>query len=195
MSYDTSPLLYNLYRTAAMTVFPAHMTRNIASIIKHRKINFDHRAAVLIAGHDVIIPAFILDPLVAKINSELEESGIRTDWILNAKIKDLKEVLEDENYQSIVTFGHGDRSNWLARDGAISQEEISEFYGNRPKKTGYWFQQSCGSKEGMPLGIDVMQNPEENCKFYRNQVHAAVMMWAGLPKNSLNSVRQPRSTS
>ncbi len=190
--YDSAPIGYKVYRMFTDGfLFPLHIIRNGSSFVKQKLSGRDYHAAVLMGhGIDDTLSYFITSPLAARINNELYKEGVKTDWIFGATRGDLTDILDKDEFQTIVTAGHGDRSTWVANDAEVTQKQISAFYGDRPKKTGYWFQHSCGSMHGNPLGIDVMYKPDERCLFFLNGVNSYDMSWIGLPKNSLKSLQE-----
>ena len=164
---------------------PVHVTKNLSSILRQNYMNVDSHAAVLLAGSQDIFQGLIASDIAHELNRFLNLKGYKADWIFNATKGDLESVLESDKYQSIVTMGHGTMSTWDAYDGLVRQKVISEFYGDRPKKTGYWIQQACGTTKGKPLGIDVMERPRERCRFYLTDVNAMDYNYLGPPTYTL----------
>ena len=124
---------------------------------------------------------------VAGINNHCHFQGYQTSWVIKAKKEDLESALLDETIQSLVTFGHGSRSSLEMHDGVITTREITEIYGERTKKRGFWIQYSCGSPEGLPLGFSVMENPQESCLFYPRDVNSFHRQHLGIPHQNLKS--------
>jgi len=47
-------------------------------------------------------------------------NGVKTDYFFNATKEDMKNVLIDPKYESIVMVGHGSRNGWRATDRFVS---------------------------------------------------------------------------
>ena len=105
------------------------------------------------------------------------------EWNFSANGDDLIDAVRDPAYSSIVCIGHGNREVWQAKDRLVTYDEVTEAFGNRPKKDGVWIQYHCGNDkiDEIPIGYEVMERPEDTCLFYINPVSCADMSWLGRP--------------
>jgi len=108
------------------------------------------------------------------------------EWDFTAKGDDLIDAVRNPDYSSIACVGHGNRELWEATDRIVSYDEVTEAFGNRPKKDGRWIQVHCGndSTNEIPMGYEVMQRPDERCLFYTRPLDSFDMMWNGLPRTN-----------
>ena len=96
--------------------------------------------------------------------------GYRADYFFNATKQDLKDVLIDSKYQSIVLVGHGSKNAWRATDDLVSNLEIVSWQPLFTKKTGEWIQLSCPTTDAFPehIGELVMDN-KSKVYFYNGE--------------------------
>ena len=90
-------------------------------------------------------------------------NGVKTDYFFNATKEDMKNVLIDPKYESIVMVGHGSRNGWRATDRFVSNDDINEWKEEFAPKTGEWFQLSCAGDDTYPehIGELVMDDIEK----------------------------------
>ena len=90
-------------------------------------------------------------------------NGVKTDYFFNATKNDMKNVLIDPKYESIVMVGHGSRNGWRATDRFVSNDDINEWKEEFAPKTGEWFQLSCAGTDTYPepIGELVMDDIEK----------------------------------
>jgi hypothetical protein len=90
-------------------------------------------------------------------------NGVKTDYFFNATKNDMKNVLIDPKYESIVMVGHGSRNGWRATDRFVSNDDINEWKEEFAPKTGEWFQLSCAGDDTYPehIGELVMDDIEK----------------------------------
>ena len=190
-TYDLAPTVYSITRIFGFPLAKSlDIFRNILANSNQKKMNTNNLAAVLVSNRQFFGLGSKSCRMFSHVNNELCQKGIRAEWFFGATSSDLLNILRDPKYQTIFNIGHGGRSYWRARDRKITQEEISRFYGDLPKKKGKWFQLSCGNLDGLPLGFDVMESPDESCLFYLNSVYNHDMFWRGLPRYNLKETEK-----
>tara|TARA_Y100000310_G_scaffold201547_1_gene201645 strand:+ start:1432 stop:2043 length:612 start_codon:yes stop_codon:yes gene_type:complete len=171
---------------------PSTITDNALSF-RRRKVaaNTGKRAMILngysplassILAAATFAPARINDYMTYNLNSFPE-------WNFSAKGDDLIDAVRNPEYSSIALIGHGDRTYWMARDRLVEYAEVSEAFGDRPRKNGVWLQAHCGnnSKEP-PMGFDVMERPHDTCYFFTRPVRGIEYNWQDLPNRNLRHV-------
>ena len=174
------------------TAIPAIMM-NIMSYGRMKKVPQTGKRAIVLNGHNAIESAFLGAFTFApdRINDYLT-GNLRSypEWNLSAKGDDLIDAVRDPRYSSIVCLGHGDRTSWMARDRLVTYDEVTEAFGDRPRKNGVWLQMHCGndSKEP-PMGFNIMENPYDSCYFFTREVRPVVEYnWQDLPNRNLRDV-------
>jgi hypothetical protein len=133
--------------------------------LSDRRTDSDRYAAILISAHAIAGNDHWLPP-IAFLGSYpawtlyFNARGLKPVYILSATYRDFVDVLEDEHYQSIVLVGHGSFNHWRATDQEVSVYDVQGLEGKFRKKTGEWFQLTCGNREfsDVQLGEPVMQS-------------------------------------
>ena len=103
-------------------------------------------------------------------------NGVKTDYFFNATKSDMKNVLIDPKYESIVMVGHGSRNGWKATDSFVSNDDVNEWKELFEPKKGEWFQLSCAGSDTYPehIGELVMDN-KDKVYFYSGDVAGTTM--------------------
>ena len=103
-------------------------------------------------------------------------NGVKTDYFFNATKNDMKNVLIDPKYESIVMVGHGSRNGWKATDSFVSNDDINEWKELFEPKKGEWFQLSCAGSDTYPehIGELVMDN-KDKVYYYSGDVAGTTM--------------------
>jgi len=103
-------------------------------------------------------------------------NGVKTDYFFNATKNDMKNVLIDPKYESIVMVGHGSRNGWKATDSFVSNDDVNEWKELFEPKKGEWFQLSCAGSDTYPehIGELVMDN-KDKVYFYSGDVAGTTM--------------------
>ena len=103
-------------------------------------------------------------------------NGVKTDYFFNATKNDMKNVLIDPKYESIVMVGHGSRNGWRATDRFVSNDDINEWKEEFAPKTGEWFQLSSAGSDTYPehIGELVMDN-KDKVYYYSGDVAGTTM--------------------
>jgi hypothetical protein len=103
-------------------------------------------------------------------------NGVKTDYFFNATKKDMKNVLIDPKYESIVMVGHGSRNGWKATDSFVSNDDVNEWKELFESKKGEWFQLSCAGSDTYPehIGELVMDN-KDKVYYYSGDVAGTTM--------------------
>ena len=103
-------------------------------------------------------------------------NGVKTDYFFNATKNDMKNVLIDPKYESIVMVGHGSRNGWKATDSFVSNDDVNEWKELFESKKGEWFQLSCAGSDTYPehIGELVMDN-KDKVYFYSGDVAGTTM--------------------
>ncbi len=103
-------------------------------------------------------------------------NGVKTDYFFNATKEDMKNVLIDPNYESIVMVGHGSRNGWRATDRFVSNDDINEWKEQFVPKTGEWFQLSCAGPDTYPEHIgELVMDDKEKVYYYSGDVAGTTM--------------------
>ena len=103
-------------------------------------------------------------------------NGVKTDYFFNATKEDMKNVLIDPNYESIVMVGHGSRNGWRATDRFVSNDDINEWKEEFAPKTGEWFQLSCAGSDTYPEHIgELVMDDKEKVFYYSGDVAGTTM--------------------
>ena len=104
----------------------------VATVTNHLVVEDDEYAAIMLSGYAFSDYDYWASPL-AFLGSYpawtiyFNLMGIRTDYVFNATLDDLKGVLADPKYQSIVLVGHGSQNVWRATDLSVSNYEIKSW--------------------------------------------------------------------
>jgi len=103
-------------------------------------------------------------------------NGVKTDYFFNATKNDMKNVLIDPKYESIVMVGHGSRNGWKATDSFVSNDDVNEWKELFKPKKGEWFQLSCAGSDTYPehIGELVMDN-KDKVYYYSGDVAGTTM--------------------
>ena len=107
-----------------------------------------------------------------KISDFFTERDIRLDFKHNAASRDLREVLENDTYQSIVVVGQGSRSSWSAKDGVVTTIDLKEWMKDLPLKTGYFLQMTCGNDRGISFGDRVLEDKTKSLGYIQGMSFA-----------------------
>ncbi len=103
-------------------------------------------------------------------------NGVKTDYFFNATKEDMKNVLIDPKYESIVMVGHGSRNGWRATDRFVSNDDINEWKEEFAPKTGEWFQLSCAGSDTYPEHIgELVMDDKEKVYYYSGDVAGTTM--------------------
>ena len=71
----------------------------------------------------------------------------------NATKNDLKNVLIDTKFESVVLVGHGSMNGWKATDKYVSNDDINQWKDLFEAKKGEWFQLTCAARDTYPEHI------------------------------------------
>ncbi|KPJ75251.1 MAG: hypothetical protein AMJ54_15465 [Deltaproteobacteria bacterium SG8_13] len=131
--------------------------------ISDRQTTGDRYAAILIsahalAGNDHWLPPIALLGSYPAWTLYFNTRGLKPVYFLSATYQDFVTVLQDERYQSVVLVGHGSYNHWRATDQEVSVFDVERLKGTFSKKSGEWFQLTCGTRElsDVQLGEPVM---------------------------------------
>lgn len=103
-------------------------------------------------------------------------NGLKTDYFFNATKEDMKNVLIDPKYESIVMVGHGSRNGWKATDSFVSNDDVNEWKELFEPKKGEWFQLSCAGQDTYPEHIgELVMNNNNNVYYYSGEVAGTTM--------------------
>ena len=80
-------------------------------------------------------------------------NGLKTDYFFNATKNDLKNVLIDTKFESVVLVGHGSMNGWKATDKYVSNDDINQWKDLFEAKKGEWFQLTCAARDTYPEHI------------------------------------------
>ncbi len=135
------------------------------AFISDQKTRSDRYAAILIsahalAGNDYWLPPIAFAGSYPAWTLYFNARGLKPDYFFGATHKDFVDVLQDKRYQSIVLVGHGSYNHWRATDQEVSVFDIERLEGTFDKKSGEWFQLTCGNREfsDIQLGEPVMRS-------------------------------------
>lgn len=173
--YDSKPLS----RLAKKAIFYIALIyvplATLATISNNFFVKDDKYAAILLSGYAFSDYDYWASP-VAFLGSYpawtfyFNMKGYRTDYVFNATANDLKDVLVDKRYQSIVLVGHGSKNVWRATDELVSNVEIHEWESLFSKKTGEWIQLSCPTSDIFPEHIgELVMNNKDNVYYYSGE--------------------------
>tara|TARA_Y100000310_G_scaffold345727_1_gene468902 strand:+ start:11292 stop:11876 length:585 start_codon:yes stop_codon:yes gene_type:complete len=180
---------YYLFRYGLMVLeFPRWCINNFQTTLNQDSLSYSEKAAALVGSGTLgMLDYFCRSSIPHTINNSFNNLNVRVDWFFKATKDDVKEVLLDNQYQSIVNLGHGSNDNMDLYQSDMSTDEIKEIYGNRARKKGFWFQFTCGGEGGFPLGYYVMENPRRNCLFFSKSLTVFEMSYNGLPDVCLDT--------
>jgi len=140
----------------------------IATITNNFVVKDERYAAILLSGYafsdyDYWASPFAFLGSYPAWTLYFNIKGLQTDYIFNATREDLKNVLEDEKYQSIVLVGHGSKNAWRATDLGVTNSDIKIWKPSFTPKTGEWIQLSCAANDMYPehLGELVMDSKDK----------------------------------
>jgi len=163
--YDSKPFL-RLIRKATFYLSIVYVPlASLVTITNNLVVEDDEYAAILLSGYAYSDYDYWASPL-AFLGSYpawtiyFNLKGIRTDYVFNATVDDLKNILVDPKYQSIVLVGHGSKNVWRATDRSVSNVEIMNWRPLFTPKKGEWIQLSCPTTDVYPehLGELVMDD-------------------------------------
>lgn len=124
----------------------------IATITNNLIVKDDQYAAILLSGYafsdyDYWASPFAFLGSYPAWTIYFNLQGVRSDYIFNATKEDLKKVLLDQKYQSIVLVGHGSSNAWRATDQTVINDDINQWKNMFTPKTGEWIQLSCPASD------------------------------------------------
>ena len=103
--------------------------------------------------------------------------GLKTDYFFNATKNDLKNVLINPKYESIVLVGHGSRNGWKATDKFVSNDDINEWKELFEPKTGEWFQLTCAGYDYYPEHIgELVMGDAQKVHYYSGEFAGTTML-------------------
>lgn len=143
----------------------------LATISNNYFVKNDQYAAIMLSGYAFSDYDYWASPL-AFLGSYpawtfyFNLKGMRTDYIFNATKADLKDVLIDQKYQSIVLVGHGSKNVWRATDQIVDNSDILGWQSLFTLKTGEWIQLSCPSVDIYPEHIGELVMDDRNKVFH-----------------------------
>ena len=104
-------------------------------------------------------------------------NGVKTDYFFNATKQDLKDVLINPKYESIVLVGHGSRNGWKATDEFVSNDDINDWKELFEPKKGEWFQLTCAGYDMYPEHIgELVMNDLESVHYYSGEFAGTTML-------------------
>ena len=105
--------------------------------------------------------------------------GLKTDYFFNATKEDLKNVLIDSKFESIVLVVHGSMNGWKATDEFVSNDDITEWKELFKPKKGEWFQLSCAGQDMYPEHIgELVMNDLKKVYRYTGEFAGTTMLVA-----------------
>lgn len=173
--YDSKPLSRFVKKAFIYLLFIYLPFASLAAITNNLFVKDDKYAAIMLSGYAFSDYDYWASPL-AFLGSYpawtlyFNLKGYRTDYVFNATVSDLKNVLIDKKYQSIVLVGHGSKNVWRATDELVSNVEIQSWKSLFSKKTGEWIQLSCPTSDIFPEHIgELVMNNKENVYYYSGE--------------------------
>jgi hypothetical protein len=147
----------------------------VAATLRDMTIRDNEYAAVLLSDYAITEYDYWASPS-AFLGSYIpwtfyfNNRGLRVKWFLRAKGADLRKVIRDPGCQSIVLVGHGSRNNWQATDGEVSNMEVENVVHGLRKKTGEWFQLTCGTEDFTPVRMGKLVMDQKHVYTYDGAV-------------------------
>ena len=143
----------------------------VATVTNHLVVKDDEYAAIMLSGYAFSDYDYWASPL-AFLGSYpawtiyFNLMGVRTDYVFNATLDDLKNVLVDPKYQSIVLVGHGSHNVWRATDQSVTNFEIKSWQPLFTPKKGEWIQLSCPTSDVFPEHLGELVMDDRNKVFH-----------------------------
>ena len=147
----------------------------VATITNNILVKNDKYAAILLSGYafsnyDYWAAPFAFLGSYPAWTFYFNLKGVRTDYIFRATKEDLKNVLVEPKYQSIVLVGHGSNNAWRATDKLVSNEDIRQWQSLFALKTGEWIQLSCPASDTYPEHMGELVMDRKNKVFHYSGV-------------------------
>jgi len=171
--YDSKSLAKFAKKTLVVLSFIYVPLATVATITNDFIVKDEKYAAIMLSGYAFSDHDYWAAPL-AFLGSYpawtlyFNIKGYRTDYFFNATKLDLKNVLIDSKYQSIVLVGHGSKNAWRATDDLVSNLEIVSWQPLFTKKTGEWIQLSCPTTDAYPEHIGELVMDNRNKVYFYN---------------------------
>ena len=173
--YDSKPLSRFVKKTFIYLSLIYIPLATIATLTNHFVVKDEKYAAIMLSGYAFSDYDYWASPL-AFLGSYpawtfyFNLKGYRTDYVFNATVVDLKNVLVDSKYQSIVLVGHGSKNVWRATDQQVSNVEIETWKPLFTRKTGEWIQLSCPTSDIFPQHLgELVMNNRDNVYYYSGE--------------------------
>jgi len=119
------------------------------------KVSTGNKTAVFTSGYcspslsgravSAVIDFFMYTPVTLRQNL----NGSQVDWYSNSARKQVLDVLQNTDYQNIVFIGHGSKSSYVATDGNVSVDDLTNL--DLPPRHGEFIQHTCGGGNGKSL--------------------------------------------
>lgn len=169
--YDSKPLLRSMRKATFCLSIVYLPLASLATITNNLVVEDDEYAAILLSGYAYSDYDYWASPL-AFLGSYpawtiyFNLMNIRTDYIFDATVDDLKNILIDPKYQSIVLVGHGSKNVWRATDRSVTNVEIKNWQPLFTPKKGEWIQLSCPTSDVYPKHIGELVMDDRSKVFY-----------------------------
>ena len=143
----------------------------LATISNNFFVKDDQYAAIMLSGFAFSDYDYWASP-IAFLGSYpawtfyFNSKGIRTNYVFNATKDDLRNVLIESKYQSIVLVGHGSKNSWRATDQTVDNSDIRSWQTLFTLKSGEWIQLSCPSTDIFPRHIGELVMDNKNKVFH-----------------------------
>ena len=154
----------------------------VAAVTNNFVIKDDRYAGIMLSGYAFSDYDYWVSP-IAFLGSYpawtlyFNSKGLKTDYFFNATKNDLKNVLIDSKFESIVLVGHGSRNVWKATDKYVTNDDINQWKGLFEPKTGEWFQLTCAGKDMYPEHIgELVMNDAEKVHYYSGEFAGTTML-------------------
>ncbi|HVE12830.1 MAG TPA: hypothetical protein VNI01_05510 [Elusimicrobiota bacterium] len=165
-------------RYVCLHAFIIHASLGAIANVRNRMVRSEEYGAILLSDR-------VADDLTLRSISALawfgaypywtyyfNNRGMKARWFLSAKSGDLKAAVRDPRCQSIVLVGHGSFCLWAATDADVTNDEMTAFMKDQPKKKGEWLQLTCGVPDAWPVKLGELVMDPARVYTYAKSINA-----------------------
>jgi hypothetical protein len=176
--YGTLGLLKPLAKASrilAMCLLAVYIPAATVAFVSNWCTDTHRYAAILLSanaftGYDYWAPPLAFLGSYPAWTLYFNRKGLKTDYIFSATYKDFVRVLQDDKYQSMVMVGHGSYNSWVATDREVTNNDIERLANTFTKKSGEWFQLSCGAPDYSDVQLGELVMPKGQVYAYDREV-------------------------
>ncbi|MBS3108129.1 hypothetical protein J4468_04410 [Candidatus Woesearchaeota archaeon] len=175
-----SSVIYNAF-IVCLPVLAMNSLFMGTAAISNSITKFENKVAIYMTteyeffGGKITIPSRITNSFdyfftYAPITLAANSRGEKAEWIFDPTKTDVLEGIANNDYQSIVFIGHGDRKSYTAVDENVTARDFYDLYNYDcfvKRKSGSLVKYTCGLGEGHPRELHsiILENYENGAAF------------------------------